>query len=326
MTRKRSAMLRVEGLGKRYRSGTWGLRGVHVVPESGVTAIVGPAGAGKSTLLRMLAMVTPPTEGSITWRGADVYQRPLPYRRALGYLPEQLGTYDRISGRAFLRYIAALRGLRGSDAAGRVEHMMEALDLVPFAGERMGGYPHDVRWRVGLAQALLGDPALLLVDGAGDPLDAQQRAALYARIGQLGKDRITLVATERAADVAPVASRVGLLNDGHLVSLRSESLDGASYYHPVNDLVDTVRGCVWSVAVDQNDYVALRRTHLISGVAREEGGTRVRILSEVRPHPQAVRVAPTLTDACAYHIHWDAASPKHAPIAGTRGSVVTEGR
>jgi ABC-type multidrug transport system ATPase subunit len=318
-------MLRAEGLGKRYRSGTWGLRGVHMVPETGVTAIVGPAGAGKSTLLRMLATVTPPTEGSITWRGTDVHRRLLPYRRALGYVPEQLGTYDRIPGRAFLRYIAALRGLRGSDAMGRVDQIIKALDLVPFAGERMGGYPHDARWRVGLAQALLGDPALLLIDGAGDSLDEQQRAALYARIGRLGQERITIVATERAADVAPIASRVGLLNDGHLVPLCSEALGGASYYHPVNDLVDTVRGCAWSVMVDQNEYVALRRTHLISDVAREEGGTRVRILSEVRPHAQAVRVAPTLADACAYHIHRDAANPRHKPDAGTRGSVVTEG-
>jgi ABC-2 type transport system ATP-binding protein len=301
--------LRVEGLGKRYVSGTWGLRGFSMAPEPGVVAIVGPAGAGKSTLLRMLATVTPPTEGSIAWDGVDVGQRPVPYRRALGYLPQHLGAYDGVSGRAFLRYIAALKGLRGSRAKARVHELLDALDLGAFAAGKMGGYPHAVRWRVGLAQALLSDPALLLVDEAGSSLGVEERAVLYALIGEAAKGRIAVLATERAADIAGMASQVGLLNQGHLVSVGTDSEGGGSVYNTVDDLVRTIRSRVWSVTVDQNALVELRRTHLFSDVAREEGLIRVRILSTARPHPQAVLVEPTLADACAYHIHHDATSP-----------------
>ena len=301
--------LRVEGLGKRYVSGTWGVRGLSMAPEPGVVAIVGPAGAGKSTLLRMLATVTPPTEGSIAWDGIDVGQRPVPYRRALGYLPQHLGAYDGISGRAFLRYIAALKGLRGSRAKTRAHELLDALDLGAFADSKMGGYPHAVRWRVGLAQALLNDPALLLVDEAGSSLGEEERAVLYALIGASTKGRTTIVTVERAADIAGMASQVGLLNEGHLVSLRADSEGGRSVYNTVDDLVRTIRSRVWSVTVDQNALVELRRTYLFSHVAREDGLIRLRILSTARPHPQAVLVEPTLADACTYHIHRDATSP-----------------
>jgi ABC-2 type transport system ATP-binding protein len=318
-------MVRVEGLGKRYPSGTWGLRDFHIAPEPGVTAIVGPTGAGKSTLMRMLATVTPPTEGRIVWEGVDVGRHPNSYRRALGYLPEQFGAYDGISGRALLRYIAALKGLERRRAAARVEELLDMLDLCALADERMGGYLHAARWRVGLAQALLNDPALLFVDGAGSALDEEERAALYALIGQAAKGRTAIVATERAGDIAGIATRVGLLSEGHLEPVRAEGGGSEAAYHTADDLIRTVCGRVWSVTVDQNAYVALRRTCLLSDVAREEGGVRLRILSEARPDPQAVPAAPTLGDACAYHIHRNAASRGPDMVAGIPGSVAMEG-
>lgn len=316
-------MLRVERLGKRYWSGTWGLREFHMASEVGVTAIVGPAGAGKSTLLRMLATVTPPTEGAIAWEGVDVSKRPNAYRRALGYVPEQLGTYDGISGRAFLRYIAALKGLVGKGAAARVDEVLDWSELGDIADERMGGYSHAARWRVGLAQALLADPAVLLVDEVGNSLDEEERAALYTLIGRMANGRIAVVATSRAADVAGIATWVGMLNEAHLVGVNAEGVSSGSAYCRPDDLVHTVVDRVWSVTVDQNSYVELRRTCLLSDVVREGGGTHLRILAEAPPHPQAVPAEPTLADACAYHIDRDAASLGYA--AGGQGYQAMEG-
>ncbi|MFN2231778.1 MAG: ATP-binding cassette domain-containing protein [Anaerolineae bacterium] len=300
--------LRVEGLGKRYKNGTWGLRGFSMWPQPGVLAIIGPAGAGKSTLLRMLATVTPPTEGTISWEGIDVGPRPARYRRVLGYLPQHLGTYEGVSGRAFMRYIAALKGLPRRSAVVRVDELLDILDLSAFADRKMGGYPHTIRWRVGLAQALLNDPPLLLVDEAGSSLDEDERGAFYALVGELSQGRTTIVATDRAADVARIAARVGLLSQGRLVRLDAAEGGGALAYHTVDDLIHSMCGRVWSVTVDQNTLVELRRTCLFSDVAREDGLVRLRILAAARPHPQAVAVEPTLADACAYHIHRDGTS------------------
>lgn len=301
--------LRVEGLGKRYKGGAWGLRGFSIAPEQGVTAIIGPAGAGKSTLLRMLATVTPPTKGTISWEGIDVRQHLMRYRRAIGYLPQHLGAYDGISGRAFLRYIAALKGLPARSAVARVDELLQVLDLGAFADRKMGGYPHEVHWRIGLAQALLNDPALLLVDEAGSSLDKDGRTAVYALVGELSQGRTTIVATDRAADVAGIAAQIGLLSRGHLIRLDTASGGTAPAYHTADELIRTVRGQVWSVTVDQNAFVELRRTCLFSDVAREDGLIRLRILAAVRPHPQAVSADPTLADACAYHIHRDGTDP-----------------
>jgi ABC-type multidrug transport system ATPase subunit len=317
-------MLRVEKLGKRYRSGTWGLRGFQMVSGPGVTAIVGPPGSGKSTLLRMLATVTPPTEGSIAWGGVDVTQRPIPYRRSLGYLPERLGTYDGISGRVFMRYIAALKGLGSEQAAARVDEVIDLFNLGSFADEKMGGYLHAICRRLGLAQALLNDPAVLLVDSGGGSLDEKERAALCALIGQVAAGRTAVVATEHADDVAGIAARVGLLNNGHLVPLDTESAGSEPGYHTVDELVQSVSGLVWLVTVDQNVYVELRRSYVLSDVSRGEDGLDLRILAEMRPHPEAIQAAPTLADACTYHIHRDAVRRGHDVRANAGRSVDRE--
>jgi ABC-2 type transport system ATP-binding protein len=301
--------LSVEGLGKRYKSGTWGLRGFSIAPEPGVTAIIGPAGAGKSTLLRMLATVTPPTEGTIAWEGRNVRQCLIRYRRAIGYLPQHLGTYDGISARAYLRYIAALKGMPRRRAVARLDELLGILDLGALGGRRMGSYPHAIHWRVGLAQALLNDPALLLVDAAGSSLDDSERAAFYALVGELSQGRTTIVATDRAADVAGIAAQIGLLSRGQLIRLDATGRGAAVAYYTADDLIQTVRGRVWSITVDQNALVELRRTCLISDAAREDGLVRLRILATAQPHPRAVAAEPTLADACAYHIHQDSTGP-----------------
>jgi ABC-type lipoprotein export system ATPase subunit len=242
-----------------------------------------------------------PTEGAFAWAGAAIGPRPHAYRRALGYLPQRFDFYSQLSAVTFLRYVAALKGLDAPTGRDRVAALVERLGLAQIADQRMGGYPHAMRWRVGLAQAVLNDPALLLLDEPAAELAAEERQAFYDLLREFVDRRLVIVATDRANDVASFATHVALLRAGRLLDLAGAGAAGQCV--TPDWLVTSARDVVWSVAVDQNAFVEIRRTALLSQVAREGGRVHLRIVAPARPHPDAVRVAPTLDDACAYHIH-----------------------
>jgi ABC-type multidrug transport system ATPase subunit len=293
--------LRIDRLGKRYKGGEWGLRGLTLALDPGtVLGLVGPAGAGKTTLLRLLATVMPPTEGTIAWDGGDVVKRPGVLRQVLGYLPQYFGVYAGLSGRAFLRYLAALKGIPGRAGRSRVSELIGHLGLSEMADRAMGRYPNDARWRVGLGQALLNDPQLLLVDEPGMPLNAEERSRFYDLLGGFTGQRTVVVATDDVEDVASIATAIALLRGGRL--LVPDVGTGAQPCIAPDRLLGSVRDRVWSLTVSRDALVEVRREHLISQSEREGNQTRLRIVAVARPHPDAVSVDPTLRDAYAYHM------------------------
>jgi ABC-2 type transport system ATP-binding protein len=283
--------LGIDRLGMRYVSGVWGLRELSLTHGPGLLGVVGPTGAGKTTLMRMLATVMPPTQGSVTWNGEDIHRRPGTVRRRLGYLPQYFGVYEGLSGREFLLYIAALRGLGGKAACARVGGVLEQMGLSEAASQRMGGYSNGMRRRIGLAQALLADPQLLLVDEPGTTLDPQERATFCELLPGLAGGRLVIVATEAIGDLASSATTVLLLKQGRLLLQATP-----------RELVRSAHGRVWSLTVDQNEFAEIRRQHTISHFERQEGQVRVRVIAVRQPHPDAIPVEPTLEDAYAYHI------------------------
>lgn len=291
----------IDGLGKRYRSGEWGLRGLILTLEPGtVLGLVGPAGAGKTTLLRLLATVMPPTEGTITWDGEDVAKRPQALRQVLGYLPQFFGVYGGLSGRAFLRYVAALKDIPGQAARPRIAKLVDRMGLSRMADQPMSRYPNDKRWRVGLGQALLNDPALLLVDEPGMPLSAEERASFYDLLGGLTDCRTVIVATDDVEDVASIATTIALIRGGQL--LVPDLGPGSQPCVTPDRLLRSVEGQVWSLTVSRDLSVEIRREHLISRSERQGSQTRLWIVSAAQPNPDAVPVEPTLQDAYAYHV------------------------
>ena len=292
--------LAVKELSKRYPSGAWGLQATSFEWEQGVLGLVGPAGAGKTTLLRLVSTVMAPTHGSIHWNGRDACRDPVHLRRTLGYLPQHLGVYPQATAREFLHYMAALKGLRGRTRRSRVDRLIVQAGLLDAAHRKMGGYSSELRRRVGLAQALLNDPQLLLVDDPGAGLDLEERSAFCALIGASAARRLVIVATRDVKDVSPIASAIVLLTGGHVL----RAADGKVMCAPT-DLLEMVRGMVWSVVVSADRMVEMKREHFISSVDRQPGRVCLHIIAAEQPVEDAVPVSPTLEDAYAYRIHRD---------------------
>jgi len=283
--------LEVEGLGKLYRGGHWGLRGVDLTLGAGVVGLLGPNGAGKSTLLRILATITRPTEGGASWNGEEIARRPDAVRRILGYLPQDFGVYPNLDAREFLSYIAAAKGLPQRAAAERIEALLDLVNLRDDAKRRLGGYSGGMRQRVGIAQALLNDPQLLIVDEPTTGLDPEERVRFRNLLSDLAGERIVILSTHIVPDVESVATDLVIIDRGRLVA-----------HEPPESLLAAVDGKAWQWTVPSGELGAVRERFQVSGTLRRSDGVEVRAVAAERPTGDARAVAPTLEDGYLWRI------------------------
>ena len=211
-------MLSIRSLGKRYPGGTVGLSDFSLEVGEGVLGLLGPNGAGKSTLMAILATVTRPTSGTFFWEGKDAVADPLPLRRRLGYLPQDFGVYERLTAREFLLYLGRLKGLSGAELSRRVQQLLELTNLHGAANRRLGGYSGGMRQRVGIAQALLGDPKLVIVDEPTVGLDPEERVRFRNLLSEIAQNRVVILSTHIVSDVEAVASQIAVIRQGRLVT------------------------------------------------------------------------------------------------------------
>src|SRR5262245_48078480 len=226
--------LEIDEVSKRYRGGLWALRQFSLAADSGVLGLLGPNGAGKSTLMRILATITRPTEGRVTWNGADVRQAPDRLRAVLGYLPQDFGVYPNLNAVEFLEYMAAVKGLDGAAARRRIEELLMVLNLSDAARGPLGGYSGGMKQRVGIAQALLNDPQVLIVDEPTVGLDPEERVRFRNLLSELSGERIVILSTHIVSDVEATATAIALIRQGRLVH------QGAP-----EALLQSVEGKVW---------------------------------------------------------------------------------
>jgi len=187
--------LEVEGVSKRYKGDTWGLRDFSLALEPGIVALLGPNGAGKSTLMRILATITKPTMGRVIWNGVDTARDPDALRAVLGYLPQDFGIYPNLNAVEFLEYVAALKGLDGRSARNRILELLRVVNLFDARKRPLGGYSGGMKQRVGIAQALLNDPQLLIVDEPTTGLDPEERVRFRNLLSDLAGERIVMLST-----------------------------------------------------------------------------------------------------------------------------------
>ncbi|QBD74861.1 ABC transporter ATP-binding protein [Ktedonosporobacter rubrisoli] len=282
--------LTIENVGKKYRGGFWGLQEFSLDLGPGILGLLGPNGAGKSTLMRILATITKATEGTVTWNGLNIAHKPNELRAVLGYLPQDFGVYPNLSAQEFLEYMAAIKGLEARAARKRIDELLQSLNLASARKRQLGGYSGGMRQRVGIAQALLNDPQLLIVDEPTVGLDPEERVRFRNLLTDLAGERIVLLSTHIVSDVEATATSIALVNEGHLLLHASPE-----------QLLRQVENKVWEVVVNSNDLPMMRKHYMVSGTLRRSDGVHVRVLAEASPLFGAKPVPPTLEDAYLYN-------------------------
>jgi len=277
--------LTISHLSKQYRRDFWGLRDFDLELGSGVIGLLGPNGAGKSTLMRMLATITQPTAGTIQWNGTDIVKSPDTLRAVLGYLPQDFGVYPNLSGLEFLEYMAAIKGLDAKSARRRIEELLTVVNLVHAAKRPLGGYSGGMKQRIGIAQALLNDPQLLIVDEPTVGLDPEERVRFRNLLSDLSGERIILLSTHIVSDVEATATEIVVINHGRKLQ-----------HAAPEKLLQLLEGQVWQWTIPSETLPALKKKHIVSGTIRRAEGVQVRVVSASAPSPEAQPIAPSLED------------------------------
>lgn len=276
----------VEKLSKTYGRSVQALRGVELNLGPGVLGLLGPNGAGKSTLMRILATVTKPSAGKVLWDSADIARNPDALRDVLGYLPQDFGVYPNLSAVEFLEYLAAVKGIGAVAARKRIGELLELVNLTDAAKRPLGGYSGGMRQRVGIAQALLNDPQLLIVDEPTAGLDPEERVRFRNLLSELSGERIVILSTHIVSDVEAVATSIAILAHGQLLA------HGAP-----EALLASVAGKVWEVVIASAELPELRQKHLVSSTAHRSDGIHVRVVADAAPGREARQLEPSLEDA-----------------------------
>jgi ABC-type multidrug transport system ATPase subunit len=278
--------LEIENVSKTYRGNVEALRSFRLAVGPGVLGLLGPNGAGKSTLMRILATITQPTAGWVLWNGTDIKHDPDTLRTVLGYLPQDFGIYPNLSALEFLEYLAAVKGLDAASACKRIGELLELVNLADAARRPLGGFSGGMRQCVGIAQALLNDPQLLIVDEPTAGLDPEERVRFRNLLSELSGERIVILSTHIVSDVEAVATDIALIAQGRLA------------VHGVPEaLLAGVDGKVWEVVVSSGELSALRQRHLVSSTAHRSDGVHARVVADAAPGPGARALEPTLEDA-----------------------------
>lgn len=284
--------LYIENVSKQYGKNAWGLRDFNLRLEPGVLGLLGPNGAGKSTLMRIIATITRPTHGAIFWNGADIAKQPDALRRVLGYLPQDFGVYPNLSAVEFLTYISAVKGLNQAQARRRIDELVQLVNLTEAAHRPIGGFSGGMRQRVGIAQALLNDPQVLIVDEPTVGLDPEERARFRNLISDLAGERLVLLSTHIVSDVEATATSIALIEKGQLLR------------HALpEELLQAVEGRVWGWLVSSSELTDIKTRHLIVNTTRRADGVLARIVSDSAPHPSAEPLQANLEDAYLHFIN-----------------------
>ncbi len=270
-------MLTMENVTKDYGKFT-ALEEFSLTFDSGVYGLLAPNGAGKTTLMKLLTTLLFPTKGEIMWSGTNIHDLGEEYRDLLGYLPQHFGYYKHQTPKQFLRYLSALKGL--SDPDDRIEELLELVALEEVTNKKMRKFSGGMIQRVGIAQALLNDPKILILDEPTAGLDPKERVRFRNLLHNLSKDRIILLSTHIVSDVETIANQIVLMKDKKLLSCS-----------PVADTCSLVAGTIF----EQSSQIPLPDDAVLLSDKQTEGGAVVRYSSK-NPPPSATEVSPNLED------------------------------
>ncbi|MCF8564577.1 ABC transporter ATP-binding protein [Alicyclobacillus tolerans] len=281
--------LQIENISKSYK-GKDALKNFNVELSEGVHALLGSNGAGKSTLMRIVAGILRPSAGRVSVDGQDITTMGEDYRDILGYLPQRFGLYKRFTAERFLMYIAALKGLDKSSAERKVSEMLKLVNLDDVCHVKVGKFSGGMKQRLGIAQALLNDPKILIVDEPTAGLDPKERIRFRNLLSDFSTNRIVLLSTHIISDVEFVAQDVLIMKTGQLVNRNTPG-----------GFLREMEGKVWSLTCTERQVTTLQQQFQVGSVTRTHDGVSLRIVSDQQPIPNAEAVAPTLEDVYLYY-------------------------
>lgn len=268
-------MLTVENLTHVYANGTRALDDVSLNIPHGMFGLLGPNGAGKSTLMRSIATLQTPTSGAIVFDGIDVIGEPERLRRTLGYLPQDFGVYPRVSAWDMLDHMAVLKGIaQPRQRREVVEALLHQVNLWNVRKKALAGFSGGMRQRFGIAQALIGDPRLIIVDEPTAGLDPEERNRFLNLLAEIGENVVVILSTHIVEDVADLCPRMAVLAEGRI------QLQGAP-----TDLMDQLEGRIWKKVIEKDELEAYRAQHQVISTRLFAGRTVIHVLADANPGP-----------------------------------------
>jgi ABC-type multidrug transport system ATPase subunit len=287
-------MLIVRDLVKVYPGPVAALQGIDLDLPNGMFGLLGPNGAGKTTFMRILAGLLEPTSGRVTLDGEDLLGHPQRVWSRLGYLPQDFGFYPHLTGEAMLAHLLKLKGVRAPGGVRRLcGELLERVNLTFAARRKVKTYSGGMRQRLGLAQAIAGDPRLIIVDEPTAGLDPEERLRFYYLLAELAEKRLVLMSTHIVEDVAVLCPRFAVIRDGRLVAQTAPS-----------QAREALAGKVFEGTAGAAEFEEIRRRHRVTQAVLVEGKNRVRVYEAGGEAPPGfVPVAPTLEDAYLLMMH-----------------------
>lgn len=276
-------MLELCNVVKQFGANPPAIDNISLALNRGVIGLIGHNGAGKSTLMQMIATLTRPSSGQILFDGVDIVKQPDRIRHRLGYLPQDFGVYPNLSALEFMQYFAALKGVR--DPA-RIRHLLELVNLHDKANRPAASFSGGMRRRLGIAQALLNDPDILVVDEPTAGLDPEERLRFRNLLGDLGEKKLVIMSTHIVSDVESIASELVIIKSGKLIACDSPER-----------ILEQARGKVWAANVDPATYDQLKSSVHVLGAQRQGQQVALRIAHGQSPWPGAQAVEPSLEEA-----------------------------
>ena len=281
-------MLVVKDVSKRYGDFT-ALQQINLEFNTGLYGLLAPNGAGKTTLIKMLATLITPSEGEIYYNGKNIIAMDEQYRELLGFLPQQFGYYKNYSPKQYMLYLAALKGMGKKEALQKIDELLEKVALGDVVNKKMKKFSGGMIQRVGIAQALLNDPEILILDEPTAGLDPKERARFRHILTELARDRLVIISTHIVSDIESIANEIIMIKNKQLL-----------YKDSVEDICSTLNGNVFETTVDFELMEVFRKKYVLLSEKQEYGKMIVRFIHKGVPEAGWNPVAPQLEDVFLY--------------------------
>ena len=281
--------LKLMDIEKRYKDKE-AVRKFNYTFVNGVYGLLGENGAGKTTLMRLICGILKPTIGNIYCDNIEIASMGAEYRKLLGYLPQDFGYYDEFTAERFLRYMAAVKALPKEYADSRIEELLDLVELKNKKKKKLKTFSGGMIRRIGIAQALLNDPEILILDEPTAGLDPKERVRFRKVISSLGKNRIVLLSTHIVSDIDYIADKILIMKNGELIQEGTEK-----------KIIEKVEGHVWKCVVSEKEAERIENLYIVSNMRNSGENVELRIISKKQPVVNAKNVESTLEDAYLYH-------------------------